>query len=50
MFKYLVTNFLFKAGANMIVAGTAVIQANDQAKVIKVLRDAVNDELGRKLN
>lgn len=43
-------NVCAKAGANMIVAGTAVIQANDQAKVIKVLRDAVNDELGRKLN
>ncbi|XP_043472849.1 ribulose-phosphate 3-epimerase [Leptopilina heterotoma] len=41
-------NVCAKAGANMIVAGTAVIQANDQAKVIKVLRDAVDDELGRK--
>lgn len=32
----------------MIVSGTAVIKSNDQAKVIKSLRDAVNDELGKK--
>ncbi|XP_035730908.1 ribulose-phosphate 3-epimerase-like [Vespa mandarinia] len=31
-----------KAGANMIVSGTAVIGATDQAKVIKDLKDAVN--------
>ncbi|XP_068966193.1 ribulose-phosphate 3-epimerase [Bombus flavifrons] len=31
-----------KAGANMIVSGTAVIGSSDQAKVIKTLRDAVN--------
>nr|XP_031829076.1 ribulose-phosphate 3-epimerase isoform X2 [Nomia melanderi] len=31
-----------KAGANMIVSGTAVIGSSDQAKVIKILRDTVN--------
>ncbi|XP_012168785.3 ribulose-phosphate 3-epimerase [Bombus terrestris] len=31
-----------KAGANMIVSGTAVIGSSDQAKVIKTLRDTVN--------
>ncbi|XP_076168937.1 ribulose-phosphate 3-epimerase [Ptiloglossa arizonensis] len=31
-----------KAGANMIVSGTAVIGASDQAKVIKTLKDTVN--------
>ncbi|KAF7407821.1 hypothetical protein HZH66_002358 [Vespula vulgaris] len=31
-----------KAGANMIVSGTAIIGATDQAKVIKDLKDAVN--------
>ncbi|XP_043252488.1 ribulose-phosphate 3-epimerase [Colletes gigas] len=31
-----------KAGANMIVSGTAVIGSSDQAKVIKTLRDKVN--------
>ncbi|XP_051162981.1 ribulose-phosphate 3-epimerase [Leptopilina boulardi] len=41
-------NVCAKAGANMIVSGTAVIKSNDQAKVIKSLRDAVNDELGKK--
>lgn len=37
-----------KAGANMIVSGTAVTQSDDQAKVIKILKDVVNDELGNK--
>ncbi|CAL7940705.1 unnamed protein product [Xylocopa violacea] len=31
-----------KAGANMIVSGTAVIGSSDQAQVIKILRDTVN--------
>ncbi|XP_071872905.1 ribulose-phosphate 3-epimerase [Bombus fervidus] len=31
-----------KAGANMIVSGTAIIGSSDQAKVIKTLRDSVN--------
>lgn len=31
-----------KAGANMIVSGTAVIGSTDQAKVITTLRDTVN--------
>ncbi|XP_072759714.1 ribulose-phosphate 3-epimerase [Anoplolepis gracilipes] len=35
-----------KAGANMIVAGTAVINSTDQAKVITTLRDTVNCYLG----
>ncbi|XP_011864939.1 PREDICTED: ribulose-phosphate 3-epimerase [Vollenhovia emeryi] len=35
-----------KAGANMIVSGTAVIGAADQAKVIKIFRDTVNCYLG----
>ncbi|XP_066581851.1 ribulose-phosphate 3-epimerase [Prorops nasuta] len=34
-----------KAGANMIVSGTAIIGAADQAKVIKSLRDSVNSVL-----
>ncbi|KAL2720330.1 ribulose-phosphate 3-epimerase [Vespula squamosa] len=36
-----------KAGANMIVSGTAVIGAPDQAKVIKDLKDAVNCVLNK---
>lgn len=34
-------NPLFQAGANMIVSGTAVIEAADQASTIKLLRDTV---------
>lgn len=32
-----------QAGANMIVSGTAVIGAADQASTIKLLRDTVQD-------
>ncbi|KAG5313816.1 RPE epimerase, partial [Acromyrmex insinuator] len=35
-----------KAGANMIVSGTSVINSADQAKVITTLRDTVNYYLG----
>ncbi|KYN24363.1 Ribulose-phosphate 3-epimerase [Trachymyrmex cornetzi] len=35
-----------KAGANMIVSGTSVINSADQAKVITILRDTVNCYLG----
>ncbi|XP_043593539.1 ribulose-phosphate 3-epimerase isoform X1 [Bombus pyrosoma] len=31
-----------KAGANMIVSGTAIVGSSDQAKVIQTLRDSVN--------
>ncbi|CDR38514.1 CYFA0S02e02520g1_1 [Cyberlindnera fabianii] len=37
-----------KAGANVIVAGTSVFTAQDPAEVIKVLRDAVEDNLKAK--
>ncbi|XP_076671421.1 ribulose-phosphate 3-epimerase [Andrena cerasifolii] len=36
-----------KAGANMIVSGTAVIGSSDQGKVMRTLRDAVNCALQR---
>ncbi|XP_012062934.1 PREDICTED: ribulose-phosphate 3-epimerase [Atta cephalotes] len=35
-----------KAGANMIVSGTSIINSADQAKVIRTLRDTVNCYLG----
>lgn len=35
------------AGANVIVAGSAVFGANDPAEVIKVLRDAVESRRGK---
>ena len=34
-----------KAGANMIVAGTAIIRADDQAAVIRDLRSAVQSAI-----
>lgn len=37
-----------KAGANMIVSGTAVIGAQDQAATIKLLRDAVEQEINNR--
>lgn len=36
------------AGANMIVSGTAVIQAGDQASTIKLLRDTVQQVIDKK--
>ncbi|XP_058125925.1 ribulose-phosphate 3-epimerase [Anopheles ziemanni] len=36
-----------KAGANMIVAGTAIIQANDQAAVIRDLRSSVQGAISK---
>ncbi|KFB50357.1 AGAP005080-PA-like protein [Anopheles sinensis] len=36
-----------KAGANMIVAGTAIIQANDQAAVIRDLRSSVQGAIAK---
>ncbi|CAH2105461.1 unnamed protein product [Euphydryas editha] len=37
-----------EAGANMIVSGTAVIGAQDQASTIKLLRDTVQQAIGKK--
>lgn len=37
-----------KAGANMIVSGTAVIGAQDQAATIKLLRDTVEQEINNR--
>ncbi|ETN59515.1 ribulose-phosphate 3-epimerase [Anopheles darlingi] len=36
-----------KAGANMIVSGTAIIRANDQAAVIRELRNSLLRNLGK---
>uniref|UniRef100_A0A182NLZ4 Ribulose-phosphate 3-epimerase n=1 Tax=Anopheles dirus TaxID=7168 RepID=A0A182NLZ4_9DIPT len=36
-----------KAGANMIVAGTAIIRADDQATVIRDLRSSVQSAIGQ---
>lgn len=41
-------NCCAKAGANMIVSGTAVIGAQDQAATIKLLRDAVEQEINNR--
>lgn len=38
-------DILLQAGANMIVSGTAVIQADDQRAVISSLRDTVNNAI-----
>nr|XP_026496788.1 ribulose-phosphate 3-epimerase [Vanessa tameamea] len=35
------------AGANMIVSGTAVIKAQDQASIIKLMRDTVQQAIGK---
>ncbi|XP_026496788.2 ribulose-phosphate 3-epimerase [Vanessa tameamea] len=35
------------AGANMIVSGTAVIKAQDQASTIKLMRDTVQQAIGK---
>ncbi|XP_047528481.1 ribulose-phosphate 3-epimerase [Vanessa atalanta] len=35
------------AGANMIVSGTAVIKAQDQASTIKLMRDTVQQTIGK---
>lgn len=34
--------YFFQAGANMIVSGTAVIQAENPPQVIKLLKESVN--------
>lgn len=41
-------NCCAKAGANMIVSGTAVIGAQDQAATIKLLRDTVEQEINNR--
>lgn len=38
---------VFQAGANMIVSGTAVIGAADQAQTIKLLRDTVQQAINK---
>lgn len=37
----------FKAGANMIVSGTAIIQASNQRDVISLLRSSVESVLNK---
>lgn len=38
---------LLQAGANMIVSGTAVIGAQNQAATIKLLRDTVQEVISK---
>ena len=39
--------FLFQAGANMIVSGTAIIGSSDPAKVIRILKNTVTNALAK---